>query len=283
MTDEKLKPVYIECKDYTVSGEKFELLYNTKYDSLETHPRPTLEDLPNYYQSEDYISHTDAKRNFFEKLYQAIKNYMLQKKVNLINQRVSVKGRLLDIGAGTGDFLIAANKEGWSTYGVEPNIEARNIALTKNINLVDELSNLPVQKYDVITLWHVLEHIPDLDATFNQIQKYLDTNGILIIAVPNYKSYDATYYKEFWAAYDVPRHLWHFSKKSIKNISKEYGFELVSIKPMIFDSFYVSLLSEKYKSGKMNFLKGFYIGLLSNLKAMRSKEFSSHIYILKKA
>ncbi|WP_378186064.1 class I SAM-dependent methyltransferase [Aquimarina sp. W85] len=283
MTKNKSSNLYLECIDHTVSKESFKLLYNEDYDVLETFPKPTKDKLPDYYKSEDYISHTDGQRNLFEKLYHKVKGYMLQKKVVLINSFAGKKGTLLDIGAGTGDFLLRAKNKGWLIYGVEPNPEARKIARSKNIPLVTELSELPNQKFDVITLWHVLEHVYDLDQTIVQIKQYLKDDGVLIIAVPNYKSYDAQIYNKFWAAYDVPRHLWHFSKQSISKIGATFGFRLIATKPMFFDSFYVSLLSEKYKTGKMNFFQGFTIGLLSNVKGFITKEYSSHIYILKKA
>lgn len=281
MENTTVKDVFIKSKDYSVSGEKFELLYNQEYDLLETYPKPIQEKLPEYYKSEDYISHTDGKRNLFERLYQGVKNYMLNKKVNLINELKYEKGNLLDIGAGTGDFLDRAKNSGWRTYGVEPNKKARTIAKHKNIELNDDLTNVMDIKYDIITLWHVLEHVTDVHKSLSQIKSLLKPNGILIIAVPNYKSFDANHYKEFWAGYDVPRHLWHFSKNSIKVLGREFGLQVLKTKPMFFDSFYVSLLSEKYKTGKMNFFSGFYTGLVSNIKAIRSKEYSSHIYILK--
>ncbi|MBW2961547.1 class I SAM-dependent methyltransferase [Mesonia aestuariivivens] len=276
--------VYISCKDHTVSNENFELVWNDHQDILITQPQPSLESLPKYYQSEDYISHTDASKNFSDKLYQGVKNVMLQKKVKLINSLVKHSDKsLLDVGAGTGDFLKTAKLKNWKVRGVEPNAQARKLAKEKTINLVEDISLLSsIDTYDVITLWHVLEHIPDLE---NQLEKFhylLNSNGYLIIAVPNFKSYDAQHYQEFWAAYDVPRHLWHFSKEGIQRLMKNHNFKLQNTLPLIFDSYYVSLLSEKYKTGSSNYLKAFRVGLTSNLKAKSTKEYSSHIYVFKK-
>ncbi|MBQ0735358.1 class I SAM-dependent methyltransferase [Aquimarina celericrescens] len=274
--------IYMICKDHSVSGEEFQLLYNVDYDMLITSPKPNDDVLGKYYESKDYISHTDAKRSLFEKLYHVVKSYSLRKKVKLISRLNNGPGELLDIGAGTGDFLVEAKKWGWNIFGTEPNSQAKKLAEQKEIGLASETSNYQNQKFDVITMWHVLEHVPNLQNQIIELRRLLKPNGHLIIAVPNFKSYDAKYYNSFWAAYDVPRHLWHFSKKSIQKLFSEKDIKLEKTLPMKFDSFYVSLLSEKYKNGKMNFLKAFWVGLRSNLKAKHSKEFSSHIYVLKK-
>lgn len=273
---------YIEVLDHSVSKEQFELIEDLDLQLLKTSPFPELNILDKYYESEDYISHTDGARNWFEKIYQAVKKKTLTDKINWIKEFNTEKISILDIGCGTGDFLNEAKKQGWKIFGYEPNEKARTIAENKNINLIEDLNNYSDEKFDVITMWHVLEHVPDLDNQINQIKKLLKPEGLLIIAVPNFKSFDAKYYKSNWAAFDVPRHLWHFSKKSIKLIFQNYGIKLIHIKPMYFDSFYVSLLSEKYATGKMNPVKAFFIGLVSNIKGISSKEYSSHVYFLKK-
>jgi 2-polyprenyl-3-methyl-5-hydroxy-6-metoxy-1,4-benzoquinol methylase len=273
--------VFIKVKDNSVSKESFELLIDEELQLLKTHPQPSLDVLPKYYESEDYISHTDGKRSLFEKLYQIIKSYSLNKKASLINSLHLQKGNLLDIGAGTGDFLATAKKAGWKTTGIEPNEKAKAIAISKGVSFAENLESIQSHSFDVITMWHVLEHVPDLENQIKELKRLVKPNGTIIIAVPNYKSFDAKYYGEFWAAYDVPRHLWHFSKIAIEKLFAKENMKLIKILPMIFDSFYVSLLSEKYKNGKMNFIKAFYIGLKSNGKAKRNFEYSSHIYVIK--
>lgn len=265
-----------------VSGKSFDLLYDANLEMLKTFPQPTFDELPSYYESSDYISHTDEGRDLFSKIYQIVKKWSLQKKTKLIHQLNGNTGTLLDIGAGTGDFLKFAKKKGWDVYGMEPNEKAKKLGQTKGLSLESSLKEFEGKQFDVVTLWHVLEHIPNLEETINQLTNLIRANGTLIIAVPNYKSFDAKYYGEFWAAYDVPRHLWHFSKKSMEKLF-QLNFKLEKIKPMPFDSFYVSLLSEKYKSGKIFSIKAFWIGLISNLKGIRTKEYSSHIYCFKKA
>ncbi len=270
-----------KIKDFLVSGEEFSLKPNLRYGFLETIPRPKTEELSSYYESEEYISHTDSKKGLMSFLYQTVKKYSLKKKAKLIHKLNSGTGELLDIGAGTGDFLSAARNKGWTVSGSEPNHSARKIASEKGIELKSSIDEFQGKQFDVITLWHVLEHIPDLEAALQKIQDLLKPNGILIVAVPNFNSWDAQYYKSYWAAFDVPRHLWHFSQASMRKlISPE--LKLVETKPMIFDSFYVSLLSEKHKSGNSFSLKAFWVGLRSNWSARRTGEYSSLIYCFKK-
>jgi len=281
---DKTKP-YLTTKDYSVSGETFQLIYNVDLDILETFPKPKDENLSAYYKSEDYISHTNAKRNVFEWVYQFIRNIALKRKLNLINSFQTETKKVLDVGCGTGHFLEKAQANGWQITGIEPNANARVIANKKTNNSVfdtSELQHLQPNSFDVITLWHVLEHLPNLKEQIRQLKALLKPNGRLVVAVPNYKSYDASHYKSYWAAYDVPRHLWHFSPKGIQNVFSKFNMHVLSQQPMTFDAYYVSLLSEKYKTGLMNPFKAFWIGWRSNYKAKRTKDYSSLIYILKK-
>ena len=217
---------YLKTKDYAVTGEEFELLYDESLKMLVTEPKPL--DLSKYYKSENYISHSDANTSLLEKIYQFVKKYSLKKKVRLINTYGTDEKTLLDVGAGTGDFLFTAKKSGWKIAGVEPNANAKLRARDKGIELFPSLDSLPEKQYNVITLWHVLEHLPNLDDQIKHIVSLLKENGTLVIAVPNFKSYDA-----------------------------------------------------KYKTGSQNYFRSFVVGLLSNVKAWSSKEYSSHIYILK--
>ena len=275
-----MKP-YLKTKDYFHTQESFDLIYNPDLDMLATNPQP--KDLDVYYPSDSYISHNDQQKSLIDKIYKYIKNYSLNKKLHLIDSLNTEHKNLLDIGAGTGDFVKKMISTSWNAQGIEPNIEARKLAQNKNIQLHKDFKPVEDNRYDVITLWHVLEHLPNLEDQIIKITSLLKTNGYLIVAVPNYKSYDAQHYQQFWAAYDTPRHLWHFSRNSIHQLFSNHNMELVQIKPMYFDSFYVSLLSEKYKSGKNNYLKGFMLGLISNVKAIYTKEYSSLIYILRKS
>lgn len=277
MLDKKIK---FKTKDYLVTQENFTLIFDKDSDMLITEPQP--KNLEKYYDPKNYISHSDDKNNFIEKVYQQVKKITLNKKVKLIDQYSLDEKSLLDIGCGTGEFLAYAKNKNWNTVGVEVNQNARNKALNKKLIIYKSLEDLPKRQFNIISLWHVLEHLPNLNEKISLIKTKLDDNGTLIIAVPNYKSYDAKHYKEFWAAYDTPRHLWHFSQDAIKILFEKHNFKVTKTLPMYFDSFYVSLLSEKYKNGKSNYLKAFYRGLISNIKAKSNGEYSSLIYILKK-
>lgn len=269
-----------KVRDYSVSKEIFELHHNPEYDILITFPKPSLDKLPSYYESDDYISHTDGKRSLFERAYHFIKGIALKNKLKLINAQ-STKGKLLDIGAGTGDFLVVAQNDGWQITGIEPSAKAKGIAINKGVTFAENLTALESHSFDVITMWHVLEHVPNLDEYLTELKRLIKPTGTIIIAVPNFKSFDANFYGKYWAAYDVPRHIWHFSKTAIEKLFAEKEMKLVEVLPMKFDSFYVSLLSEKYKSGKMNFIRAFFVGWKSNLNGKKTKEYSSHIYIIK--
>lgn len=269
-----------KVKDYSVSNEVFDLHHNPEYDLLITFPKPSLETLPNYYESDNYISHTDRSRTLFERAYRLIKSIAIKKKISLINKHAN-KGNLLDIGAGTGSFLHAAKKDGWQTIGLEPSEKAKQFASLKALKFIDNLNDIPTKSQDIITMWHVLEHVPNLDEYLFELKRIIKPSGTIFIAVPNFKSFDASYYGKFWAAYDVPRHLWHFSKGSIQKLFSEKQMRLEAVLPMKFDSYYVSLLSEKNRSGKNKPLLAFFVGLKSNYEAKQTKEYSSHIYVIK--
>jgi 2-polyprenyl-3-methyl-5-hydroxy-6-metoxy-1,4-benzoquinol methylase len=204
----------------------------------------------------------------------------------LVSSYVS-RGTILDYGCGTGMFLATCKEAGWNTVGMEPDDSARKIASDQDLSVYSNIENVTTfikdRQLDAITLWHVLEHVTDMPETLAFFKAKLKKDGVLIIAVPNHVSYDAQYYKEFWAAYDVPRHLHHFDLKSMKALLQNDGFKLVETKPMKFDSFYVSMLSEKCKTGSVNLVKAFWIGLMSNLKAKDSSSYSSTIYMFKHA
>lgn len=287
---------FLSLKDYSLTQEKFDLYLNKELEMLVTIPKPTNEELGRYYEDSAYLPHTDSNKSFFDKIYQYVKKNAIENKVSLLNSLKSESKTVLDIGTGTGDFLLACKKNGWSVTGIEPNKNARTLAQEKfqqtlNNNssniFYDSLKSLQdstsekLPKFDVITMWHVLEHVPEVEHYIKQLKTFLKSNGTLIIAVPNFKSYDAFYYGKFWAAFDVPRHLSHFSKKSMRTLFRNEEMNVIKIFPMKMDSFYVSLLSEKYKTGKMNYFKGFLIGLQSNIKALISDEYSSHIYLIK--
>jgi 2-polyprenyl-3-methyl-5-hydroxy-6-metoxy-1,4-benzoquinol methylase len=277
---------YITCKDHTVSQLDFSIVSCQNCEFKFTNPRPEDDQLGDYYKSEDYISHSDTSRGMVAKLYKLVRNYTLRKKLELVSRYVS-RGTILDYGCGTGMFLDHCRNSSWETFGMEPDAGAAKIASGMQLNVYPNKESLSLalenRTLDAISLWHVLEHVTDLGDTLTFFKERLSPNGVLIIAVPNYRSADATKYKQYWAAYDVPRHLYHFDIKTISRLLKDYGFTLSETHPMKFDSYYVSMLSEKYKTGRVRYFRAFISGLISNMKARSTGDYSSRIYVFKKA
>jgi 2-polyprenyl-3-methyl-5-hydroxy-6-metoxy-1,4-benzoquinol methylase len=271
---------YLTVKDHFLSKEDFKLELCNACSLLFTNPRPSPDRIGEYYKSEDYVSHSSTKKGLVNKVYNWVRSYTLKKKISLLKELTPGK-KLLDIGAGTGHFLAKAKESGFTVLGLEPDEDARKVALSENGIELKDLSLLHSldETFDVVSMWHVLEHVYDLQVDLEKIVSLVNRNGVLIIAVPNYTSFDAQYYKEFWAAYDVPRHLYHFSPKSIIPLVESKGLKFEKMLPMKFDSYYVSMLSEKYKGGSI--LKAMRIGFLSNQKAKEGLS-SSQIYIFRK-
>lgn len=277
-----------ECKDFTVSSEKFRIVQCNECFLQFTNPRPNSLEIGRYYESKEYISHSNSSAGWINKLYKFIRTYSIQSKIRLIERfNKNEKKTILDIGCGTGEFLGMCKKAGWNTIGIEPNDKARNQAEHNwglQIYSEDFLENKNGGfKPTIISMWHVLEHVHSLRRRLEQIQHLIAQNGHLIIAVPNPESHDAAHYSNYWAAYDVPRHLYHFKPAVIKAMVSKFGFEHVKSQAMPFDSFYVSMLSEKYKHGKNRLAAALFEGLRSNYTASGNPEkYSSVIYIFKK-
>jgi ubiquinone/menaquinone biosynthesis C-methylase UbiE len=277
---------FLSCSDYTVSHETFELVSCTNCGFVITNPRPEEDQLPLYYQSEAYISHANKSLSVVDLMYKVARRFTLQWKYNII-QKYSIRkpSSLLDFGCGTGDFLLECQKHQMNVCGVEPAIRARNEAARKTREIIAPTLTQIRGTFDAITLWHVLEHVPDLEATLVALKHHLENGGTLFIAVPNHRSKDATSYGVHWAGFDVPRHLWHFSKDTMGKLLTKVKFNLVRIIPMPLDAYYVSLLSEKYKTGTYNvstITKGLLQGWKSNQAAKSTQEYSSLIYIIRK-
>jgi 2-polyprenyl-3-methyl-5-hydroxy-6-metoxy-1,4-benzoquinol methylase len=276
---------FIQCKDYSISKEVFNTVKCISCDFVFTNPRPDKNEIAAYYQSDIYISHHANKGGFIPWVYRMIRDKQFVDKTDIIKSHFSAPVSILDIGCGTGDFLNYCRNLGWETIGVEPDEDARKQVAEKNIQVYDlDYLNTTNNKYDVITMWHVLEHVHNLTERLNQLKNLLKENGIIIIAVPNHMSIDAKYYKEYWAAYDLPRHLSHFSQKTITNLFQRFSFNLHSIIPMKYDAYYVSIKSEEYKGRGIlsQLFNGFIHGFISNNEAAKTKEYSSLIYVFKK-
>jgi 2-polyprenyl-3-methyl-5-hydroxy-6-metoxy-1,4-benzoquinol methylase len=251
-----------------------------------TNPRPAAHEAGPYYHASAYISHSDTNEGIVNKLYHAVRKFTLQSKTNWIESEKKGTKELLDVGCGNGHFLAAAKEKGWNINGVEldPETAARAANLT-GLTSAPSLKEIdPAKEFQVITLWHVLEHVYELDEYFLFFKSRLAKDGKLLFALPNPASFDATYFKQYWAAYDVPRHIYHFTPATIAALAQKYGFKLKSSRGLIFDSFYISLLSNEYKTGNKRLLHSFCIGLLSNLRAMLGKpNYSSNLYCFEHA
>lgn len=282
----QLSPFLI-CKDYTVSSEKFEISYCKKCNTGITQSVPDQASIGVYYQSENYISHSDTKEGLINRLYHIARNLMLASKRNTVVAHTRLaKGSLLDIGSGTGYFLNTMKQNQWEVTGIEADENAKNFSQKQfglNVFAPEELHKLPQHQFDAITLWHVLEHLHDLNGTWEAFVRLLKPSGVLLIAVPNHQSYDAQHYQQYWAAYDVPRHLWHFSPKSLEVLAQKHNFQIITKKIMPFDPFYIALMSEKYKGNKLGLIAGAWHGGMALLKSIIDvNKSSSVIYVLKK-
>lgn len=268
-----------QVQDHMVTGARFDLVWDPKIRAYYTHPIPT--DLAPYYDHPEYISHNDQASGLLAGVYRIIRKFNIRLKLHWVKTAKPPGKHLLDYGSGIGDFLSAARQRSWNAKGIEVSGLARTTAENKGLRIYKNQEEASNATYDVITLWHVLEHLSDPIEMCGWFIKHLSSRGLLFVAVPNHCSWDAKFYQEFWAAYDVPRHLWHFSRESIATIFND-DFEIIQTHPMWFDSIYVSLLSERYKKNQGSVLRGIFVGIWSNLIALFSREPSSVVYVLKK-
>lgn len=272
-------------KDHFLSKEEFQLCKCQECDLIFTNPRPSEEEISAYYKSADYISHSNKTTNLTGLIYKSVRTYTLRKKYDLLNRFLPLNQGIthLDYGCGTGHFINYTTRKGWSSYGFEPDGDARQASGNKVKSLIySDIYSISTNQYEIITLFHVLEHVHKIDKVLQLLVKQLKDGGILALALPNHGSFDADHYKAYWAGYDVPRHLYHFNQTSIGQLAKIYGLIIEHTEPMKFDSYYVSMLSEKYKGNSATLLRGLKTGMKSNRAANKTTEFSSNIYILRK-
>jgi 2-polyprenyl-3-methyl-5-hydroxy-6-metoxy-1,4-benzoquinol methylase len=275
---------FLVVNDNAVSKESFVIVECENCSFKFTNPRPDTESIGKYYESEEYISHSNTKSGIINRAYHVVRSITTKQKVELINRHSPAKGAILDFGCGTGVFLAACKKDGWKVRGIEPNAGARDVASKETgERIANDLQELAGEKFAVITLWHVLEHIHTLNETVEKLIHLLHEDGTLIIAVPNADSHDAQQYKADWAAYDVPRHLYHFTQDTMKRLLKKHKMKLEEILPMKFDAYYVSLLSEKQKEGKTKVISSVLNGYKSNSYAEKNgNDYSSLIFVAKR-
>jgi SAM-dependent methyltransferase len=274
---------HLVCKDYLISQSDFTIQVCNQCGFRFTNPRPDSASIGAYYQSADYVSHNDSGGGLINKVYRLVRQYTLQQKLKLINSLQTKPGKVLDVGCGTGLFLETCQKGGWSINGVEPDANARTVATSRlKIQIKADIDQVVDGEFDLLTMWHVLEHVPDLTETLKKLRGRVRVGGTLLIAVPNSDSLDAHHFQNYWAAYDVPRHLSHFTPPTLKKLVNEGGFIFKEMHPMYFDAFYISMLSTKYRDGRTNWLESIYQGLRSNIRARRTGNYSSLIYVFQK-
>ena len=275
----------LTARDYLVTGEKFTIVKCENCGLLFTNPRPEDDDLPGYYESEEYISHSNQAQSLTDRLYKVARYFTLRQKCRIIEKHHHHHDKtLLDVGCGTGHFLQHCQHKGWQISGMEPHPPAREKATRlTDTNIYANLNEIKSQQFSVITLWHVLEHVTDLRATVQRLYELLWEDGILVVAVPNHQAYEAAKFGNHWAAWDVPRHLYHFDRHSIGKLFATYKLDLIATLPMWLDSYYISLLSNQYASGHKKPLNSFITGSLSNIYAIKTGDFSSLVYLFRKA
>lgn len=278
---------FLSCKDYLTTQEPFRICHCTRCGFALTQDFPSEDEIGKYYEAPEYVSHSDTHKGIINSLYHLARKIALKSKAKIVIRYASRKaGMLLDIGSGTGYFLNKMKMKKWIVTGIEKSESARKYAKQKfDIDCQDDeyLYEIPCKTKDVVTMWHVLEHMEHLNKVLERLRGVLKDDGTAIIALPNKNSFDAAHYKEFWAAYDVPRHLWHFSPSDFGHLAKRHHFEVVAVKPMYFDAFYISMLSEKNKGTFLASLVGLMKGGIFFLRTLGNKSRSSSlIYILKK-
>ncbi len=276
---------YLEPQDYFLTQEAFTIVKCKNCGLLFVNPRPAATEISKYYNSESYISHSTKQKGILDRVYSFIRRKNHVRKYTIISNYKKA-GSILDIGCATGEFLNFFKNKGWQTTGLEPNEKARQFASQAyNLDVLDEndIQKLPDKKFDVVTMWHVLEHVHDINERIFQLDRILKDDGIAVIAVPNSKCYDASFYGKYWAGYDVPRHIFHFTTETLAKLFEKRNFKLLEKLPMVYDAYYISMISEKYKTGKKNLVKAFFHGFRSNQYAKRNgNEFSSLIYVFGK-
>lgn len=280
----EFKP-FLQVKDHFLSKEEFNLQICVECSLVITNPRPDEKSIGQYYKSTDYISHSNRATDLAGVIYKIVRTFAIKHKFRLAHSFIPKLNTVshLDYGCGTGHFIRYTSQKGWNSIGFEPDINAINQAdITIKHLIFNNLKSLVGKKFEIITLFHVLEHVHQLSPVLNQLTSQLLPGGCLILALPNYESFDARHYQSYWAGFDVPRHLYHFNRNSIDYLANRNGLKIEHVAPMKFDSYYVSVLSEKYKHSSLSFLKGMFKGFKSNVKASKTGEYSSLIYILRK-
>lgn len=272
---------YAHIKDFFLTQEVFKVDQCNVCGLLLTNPFPENSEISKYYDSTEYFSHPDKKKSIIGWVYEWVKKRNIRYKFKLATSGI-LAGNVLDIGCGSGDFLFYAKSKFWNVSGIEPNDKARAFSQKKTESLIyhpEKINSIADSSFDVITMWHVLEHVEELNEQCKQIKRLIKPGGRIVIALPNIGSEDAKRYGNYWAGFDVPRHLYHFGFDQIRMLMNNHGFGFLKREPLHWDAYYVSMLSEKYRYKRINPFRFVINGWISNIKARKSREFSSNVYI----
>ncbi|MDR2911518.1 MAG: class I SAM-dependent methyltransferase [Bacteroidales bacterium] len=278
-----IRETVFQCIDHSVTGEVFDIVQCKPCGYAQTFPLPNESEIDKYYETDYYVSHSETHNGIVNKLYLLIRWFNVRAKLNIVKRIACSRNNLLDVGCGTGFFLAYCKKHGWNITGVERNTIARKKTEERiNASVYTSIYAVTGKKFDVITLWHVFEHLFNINKSFEQLKSMLTPHGFMIFALPNKCSMDAGIYGSNWAAFDVPRHLSHFSPVSVRLLAEKHGMVVKKIIPMKIDAYYVSMLSEQIRGKKevLSLLRGIYMGLRSNISAKRTGDYSSLIYII---
>ena len=269
----------LKIRDHFLTKEVFNVVEHIE-GVLKTEPDLDEKTLKKYYDSSQYSSHNNIG-GCIGFLYSLSARIMLRFKFRVLAKHINKESLIVDFGCGTGGFMSSLKKKKYNVVGVDSNKKARDKCLEKKLTTFKSIKDFK-ENIDAITFWHSFEYVSNPNEILNQIINQSKNNLTVVIALPNYRSFDAKHYGAFWAAYDVPRHRFHYSARGIKKLMKSYGFECLKTKPMLLDAFYISIMSEKYKKSKLSFVKGIMVGLISNLAGLFSSSYSSSVFVFKK-
>jgi 2-polyprenyl-3-methyl-5-hydroxy-6-metoxy-1,4-benzoquinol methylase len=272
------------CPDHLVTGEEFPLHQCNDCQFLYSGRLPSEADAQKYYDSPSYTPHATDRKNLMMRTIGFCRTFIRQPIKRTWVRKWSKKrmGTLIDIGSGTGEFAVFMQKSGWAVTCIEPNQDARNFCASQGLTVfdTDRVPTLPDHSFNVVTLWHVLEHVYDIHGTMQTIRRLLQPDGTAFIALPNYSSKEASWYGRMWTGYEMPRHPSHFSPATFAHLASMYDMEIVALRPFVLDAFYLSILSEQHRKGW--FISALFHGLASAIVGLlQPKLASSVLYVIR--
>jgi len=227
-------------------------------------PRPKFSGITYYYENDDYDPHRLENKSIFHTVYGWVQKIALRWKFKHISKFIR-SGNLLDIGGGGGRFCSYFKSKGWRVSLQDNSSKARFLAQEADIETYTLLSEIQSQQFDLITMWHSLEHIHAIDALFQNVNRLTSDDGFLVVAVPNINAPERKFLGKDWAPWDAPRHLYHFNYAQLSKLLRKYGWKIEFSMPMIQDTPYNILLSLNIKS-PLELIWGGFVLLYSLIK-----------------